>query len=61
MNELKTNKGYLLAGISVSTYKCFNTPGNKTANTGRCDKQSRAEPVWVDVISKEGLNRYGSM
>jgi len=29
MNELKINKDYLLADISVSMYKCFNTPGNK--------------------------------
>jgi hypothetical protein len=29
MDELKMNKGYLLADISVSMYKRFNTPGNK--------------------------------
>jgi hypothetical protein len=45
MDELKMNKGYLLAGILVSMYKCFNTPANKTA-------------VRVDVIRKAGLNRF---
>jgi len=44
MNELKINKDYLLADISVSMYKCFDTPGNNTS-TGRCDKKNRAEPV----------------
>jgi hypothetical protein len=44
MDELNMNKGYLLAGISMSMYKCFNTPGNKTA-------------ARVDVI-KAGLNRF---
>jgi hypothetical protein len=39
------NKRYLLAGISVSMYMCFITPGNKAA-------------LRVDVIRKAGLNRF---
>jgi len=35
----------MLAGISVSMDKCFNTPGNKTV-------------VRVDVIRKARLNRF---
>jgi hypothetical protein len=45
MDELKMNEDYLLAGISVSMYKCFNAPVNKTE-------------VRVDVIRKAGLNRF---
>ena len=39
------NKCYLLAGISVSIYTCFNTTGKKKSSTVRCDAKSRAEAV----------------